>query len=105
MRIVWLAWAGLVTVQRENTRVVFHLPTGRYPLWMDCVAIPQFAPHPKLALRWINFMLRPDVAAMITRETGYATGNEAAFSLLPSHYRQSPLLNPSDGLAPRRATS
>ena len=40
-------------------------------LWFDTLAIPKDAPHPDLAMQFINFMLQPDVIAGVTNVVHY----------------------------------
>ncbi len=46
--------------------------------WTDCFMIPKSATNPKGANTFINFMLRPDIAAIIISESGYTTTVEGA---------------------------
>jgi spermidine/putrescine transport system substrate-binding protein len=43
-------------------------------LWVDAWTILEAAPHPEAAHAWIDFMLRPDVAATELQFHGYNTG-------------------------------
>jgi len=47
-------------------------------LFMDTMAIPADARHPNNAHLFINYILRPEVAAAITNEVTYANPNKAA---------------------------
>ena len=51
-------------------------------LFYDNMAIPADAEHPENAHLFINYILRPDVAASISNKMNYATMNAASFSLV-----------------------
>ena len=40
-------------------------------LWFDMLAVPKDAPHPELAMQFINFLLQPDVIAGVTNVVHY----------------------------------
>jgi len=46
------------------------------------------APNPELAHAFLNFAMRPEVAAQEARYTRYATGNRAALALLDEEMRK-----------------
>ena len=46
--------------------------------WFDTMAIPKVAPHKFTAEVFMNYMLRPEVAADNSNTTGYATTNQVA---------------------------
>ena len=46
-------------------------------LWIDVAAIPRDAPNADDALRFLDFMLEPKVAAASSELTGYANANAA----------------------------
>lgn len=52
---------------------VYVLPGTGGLGWTDTFMIPANAPNPAGANLFINFMLRPDIAAMLTEESGYTT--------------------------------
>ena len=41
------------------------------------MAIPADAPHPENALKWINFILRPEISASLTNKVFYANPTTA----------------------------
>jgi putrescine transport system substrate-binding protein len=69
--------------------------------WFDLWFIPADAPHPDNAHRFLNYLLRPDVAAPIVIETRYATPNLAAIPLVPADIRNDPAVFPPESV--RRA--
>ena len=57
-------------------------------------AIPKDAPDPDNALRFLDFLLEPQVAAASSELTGYANANTAATALLPQAISGNPLIYP-----------
>jgi putrescine transport system substrate-binding protein len=58
------------------------LPKGGATLFFDSMAIPKDAPHPGNAHLWINYIMRPEVAAAITNKVFYANPNAASLKLV-----------------------
>ena len=58
------------------------LPQGGATLFFDTMAIPKDAPHPNNAHRFINYILRPDVAAALTNKVFYANPNAASLKFV-----------------------
>jgi spermidine/putrescine-binding protein len=84
---VWLAqlWNGdAAQAAREQPALGWVLPKEGSTLWIDSLVTPAAAPHPRAAHEFINFSLRPDIAAKISAATGYGTPNRAAMPLLPN---------------------
>jgi putrescine transport system substrate-binding protein len=58
------------------------IPKGGATLFFDTMAIPKDAPHPNNALLWINYILRPEVAASLTNKVFYANPNSASLKFV-----------------------
>ena len=58
------------------------LPQGGATLFFDSMAIPKDAPHPGNAHLFINYILRPDVAAALTNKVFYANPNAASLKFV-----------------------
>ena len=94
-----MAWNGDVyKANRENSRVQFILPKEGFVIWIDSLAIPKTAPHKENAYRFINFLLRPDIAKTITLYTRYATANLSAQKTLPAAIKDNPIIYPAEKL-------
>ena len=63
-------------------------------MWFDMMAIPKDAKHPNNAHIFINYILRPEVAAEISNYVSYASANKAAFDKI------SPELKANTGVYP-----
>jgi len=57
------------------------------PLHIDCLVIPADAPNAAGAQVFINFVMRPEISADVTRYIGFASANAAAMPLLPTAVR------------------
>lgn len=98
------AWSGDAQRAQEATEGMEGLPqkrTIRYvipqegtTIWIDAMAIPVHAPHPKNAHRFINFLLRPDIAAKVTNAIQLPTAVKASHPWVRKDILQNPSLYP-----------
>ena len=82
---VWLAqlWNGdAAQARKEQPALAWMLPEEGSTLWIDSLVVPKRAPHPRAAHEFINYTLRPAVAASISAATGYGSPNQAAMPLI-----------------------
>jgi putrescine transport system substrate-binding protein len=70
--------------KESNTKVevAYAFPRISVPLYIDSMVIPADSPNYAGALRFINFMMRPEISAEVTRFIGFASGNAAALPFL-----------------------
>ena len=91
-----LAMSGAV---EANTGVVldFQLPEGdgKANVWVDGWVIPADAKNVENAHLFLNYMMRPEVAAADTNFVWYATANEAAIPLIDEAVTSSPAASPT----------
>ncbi len=86
----WLAigWNGdAASLNAQGIPTHYVVPAEGSQSWEDDWAIAAKAPNSAAAHAFINFMLRPDIAAQEARYTRYATGNQAAIALLDDAIR------------------
>lgn len=77
--VVAHSWSGeTVKANAKNPAVLWNLPKEGGTGWFDAMVIPKTARHKYTAEVFINYMLRPDVAADNSSTTGYATANRVA---------------------------
>lgn len=93
------AWSGdTQTAIREGAKlgrtIKYVIPKEGSSLWIDAVAIPKDAPHAHNAHVFINFILRPDIAARISAFTLLATPTLSAKVLLPEELQHDPSIFP-----------
>ncbi|GAA0235629.1 polyamine ABC transporter substrate-binding protein [Marinomonas primoryensis] len=66
----------------QGVDIKFVIPKEGTLVWFDLMAIPADAPHPEAAHKFIDFILKKDIAAAISNYVFYAVPNTAAVSLL-----------------------
>ncbi|WP_242224345.1 extracellular solute-binding protein [Shinella zoogloeoides] len=76
--------------------IAYRLAKEGNLVWSDVLAIPADAPHPQAAHAFIDFFLRPEIAAAAATETGFSTANKMALALLDEKLRTNPDLYPSE---------
>ena len=79
-----------------NTKVQvdYAFPGGAVPLYVDSMLIPADSPNSAGALKFINFMMRPEISAEVTRFIGFASGNAAAVPFLEPALRSNGIVYP-----------
>lgn len=96
-----LGWSGDVLQARDRAReagkgieIKYNLPREGGVLFFDMLAIPADAPHPQNALTFINYLLRPEVAARNSNLIRYANSVPASSSMLVSLVKDDPNIYP-----------
>ena len=82
----------------DNSNLQYVIPKSGTSFWTDTLAIPTTAPNIEEAYAWINFMLKPDVAAQICERLSFATANKIAINKLSSKVKDNPNLFPPESL-------
>jgi len=87
------AWAvtAAQAIAAAPGKLAFAFPKEGFPRYADNVVILRESRRPEAAHRWINYLLRPEVAAGIVRATHTASAN----GHLPPEIRQDPVLYPT----------
>lgn len=94
-----LGWNGDAAVLRaQGVPVQYVIPSEGSQIWEDDWAIAADAPEPDLAHAFLNYVLRPEIAAQEARYTRYATGNHSAMALLDEELRDDPSIYPPQEL-------
>jgi spermidine/putrescine transport system substrate-binding protein len=79
-----MAWSGDIFQERAAgaEHLEFVVPNDGALLWTDAMCIPKGAKHADEALRFMDFVYRPDVAAMIATWVNYASPVPAAAEII-----------------------
>ena len=111
-----LGWSGDILQSKsraeeakQGVEIGMSVPKQGTIIWFDMYAIPADAPHPDNAHAFINYMMRPEVAAANSNFVHYANGNAASVALLDPSVRDDPGVYPPkdtmDKLFPNLARS
>ena len=88
-------WAQVAQVAMDNSEhLAFAFPKEGFALYADNAAILRESKHNELAYEFLNYLLRPKVAAAICEEMRTATTNAAARAILPEQHRNNRVLYP-----------
>jgi spermidine/putrescine-binding protein len=96
---VWLAhgWSGqLAKAKDQNKDLAYVIPKEGSTIWVDNFAIPKTARHLEEAYTFLNFCMRPEIAAEITNSSGYATANLAANPFIKGEILHDPARYPDE---------
>jgi spermidine/putrescine transport system substrate-binding protein len=97
-----MCWSGdAVVVKEQNEDLEYVIPREGTNLWLDCMVIPKDSEHKEEAMRFIDFMNRPEIALRNIQYLGYATPNTATFALLDEETRTNTTLYPPDEINSR----
>ena len=90
------AWAvtAAQAIAAAPEKLAFAFPSEGFPRYADNVAILRESSRMEVAHQFIDYLLRPQVAAAIAETTRTATCNAAAQSSLPAALRSDPVLYP-----------
>ena len=80
----------------ENPEIDFVYPEEGAVFWVDNMAIPKGAKNVEAAHAFMDFLLKPEIAKLISEEIGYATPNRAAMNLLDPQVVKNPTVYPAD---------
>jgi putrescine transport system substrate-binding protein len=92
-----LGYSGDINIARNRAiadkngnDIVAFVPKSGATLFFDSMAIPADAPHPQNALLFINYILRPEVAAGLTNKVFYANPNKASLKFVQKDIASNP---------------
>ena len=83
---------------KNGVKIVFRVPKEGAQFSIDMLAIPKDAPHPGNALRFIDYILRPQVIAAISDAVSYPNPNAAATALVKPEIRDDPGIYPPESV-------
>src|SRR5260370_7191638 len=66
--------------------------------WLDTMAIPKDAPHPELALKFMDYIMRPEVIAETSNTIPVANGNAAATKFVKPEIANDPGIYPPEAV-------
>jgi putrescine transport system substrate-binding protein len=100
-----VGWSGDILQARDRAAeanngvtVEYAIPEEGALMWFDNMAIPADAPHVDEAHAFVNYMMRPEVAAKASNYVYYANGNLASKEFLNEDVIGDPAIYPPDSV-------
>jgi putrescine transport system substrate-binding protein len=100
---VALGWSGDINIAKQRAidgktgqTIQALIPATGGVLFFDTMAIPADAPHPNNALKWINYIMRPEVDASLTNKVFYANPNKESKKFVKPEVANNPTVFISD---------
>ena len=90
---------------KNDVKIEFEIPREGALMWFDTFAIPKDAPHAAEAHAFIDYMLRPEVAAANTNFVSYASGNLPAKKFVKPELLDNPGIYPDEATMQRLSTN
>ncbi len=91
----------MVSESRGKVKIEYSFTREMVPFYIDNMVIPADSPNPAAALAFINFVMRPEISASVTRFIGFATANAAAVPFLEPAVRGNTLIYPPPAIRSR----
>jgi spermidine/putrescine transport system substrate-binding protein len=88
--------SDVITSSNQSPSIQYVLPVEGTLLWNDTFIIPGNSPNQYTAELFLNFLMRPEINAMIVNENLYATPNEAAYPLIEPDILNNPVIYPAN---------
>ncbi len=80
----------------QGVEIAYSIPKEGAEMWFDQMAIPADAPHPEEAHAFINYMMKPEVAALATNYVFYPNGNKASQPMIDKEIMEDPGIYPDE---------
>ena len=100
---VAMSWSGdFATAMRRakeaglDMDLRYTIPKEGSGLWVDGVYMPADAPHKDNAYLFMNFLMRPQIAADIAKEVWYANSNKASREFMSEEMLNHPAVYPDE---------
>ena len=100
---VAMSWSGDYSVASARAAEAgldidlgYTIPSEGSVDWYDVMYIPADAPHPDNAYLFLDYLMEPEVIAVITNKVGQANGNAASLPYVAEAVRNDPSIYPSE---------
>ena len=79
-----------------NPDLAYSIPSEGSNIWIDAMVIPKNAQNMDNALKFVDFLCRPDIAQKNCEAIWYSSPNSGAIELMGEEYTENPVMNPTD---------
>lgn len=93
--VVAHGWGGPVArAMAERPSIRYVVPKEGATVWADCLVVLRTAPQKQLAMRFINYLMEPEVAARTSERLRFAAASRKARELVGASTRDNPAIYP-----------
>jgi putrescine transport system substrate-binding protein len=107
-----LGWSGDVAMARSRAAdaatkadIAYFVPREGALITVDMMGIPADAPHPRNALLWMNYLMRPEVIAGISNAIRYPNGYSGSLPLIQASLKGDESIYPDPATRARLVTN
>ena len=79
-----------------NPDLAYSIPSEGSNIWIDAMVIPKNAQNMDNALKFVDFLCRPDIAQKNCEAIWYSSPTSGAIELMGEDYTENPVMNPTD---------
>ncbi len=95
-------WGGAVArAMEERPSLRYVVPKEGATIWADCLVVLRSSPNKELAMRFINYLLDPDVAVRTTNRLRFASAIGPVKARVHPHVRNNSAVYPPDDTVDR----
>ncbi len=88
-------WGGPVArAMAERPSIRYVVPREGATIWADCLVVLRTAPQKQLAMRFINYLMEPAVAARTSERLRFASASRQARELVNPSTKENPAIYP-----------
>jgi putrescine transport system substrate-binding protein len=98
-----IGWSGDIFQARDRAAeadqgvtIAYSVPKEGAEMWFDMLAIPADAKHPDEAHAFLNYIMKPEVAAKASNYIFYANGNKASQQFIDKEILDDPAIYPDE---------
>lgn len=98
---VWIAMifnGDAAALKEFSPHIKYIVPKEGTNLWVDSFVLMKSSSHKQLAMKFLNFINRPPIAAKLSKTLKFATPNLEARKLLPSDLLNDQVIYPSSSI-------
>ena len=91
----------MARVMAERPSLRYVVPKEGGTIWADCLVVLRTSRNKDLAMRFVNYLLEPEVAVRTTNRLKFASAIGEVQARVDSHVRNNPAVYPPDDVFDR----
>lgn len=87
-------WGPVARAMVERPSLRYVVPKEGATIWADCLVVLRSAPHKELAMRFVNFLMDPEISARTSERLRFATASRRARERVSREIRENTAIYP-----------